>query len=88
MKDRKHIRPWLVIVLLIAVPVSAASKKLQLENGIGLIVDQDPSSRTTVIQILIKGGKQAEPALKNGLAYLTTRLSIELPDTLKQKKII
>lgn len=88
MKNSKHIRPWLVILLLIAIPVSAASKKLQLENGIRLIVEQDPSSRTTVIQILIKGGKQAEPVLKNGLAYLTTRLSIELPDALKQKKII
>jgi predicted Zn-dependent peptidase len=88
MKDRKHIRLWLFIILLISVSISAASKKLLLENGIRLIVDQDTSSRTTVIQILLKGGKQAEPALKNGLAYLTTRLSIELPDTLKQKKII
>jgi len=59
-------------------------KKKVLDNGLTLIYQKDTSSAITVLQILIKGGKGAEPEGKEGLAYLTTRLALEIPD---QKKV-
>jgi predicted Zn-dependent peptidase len=55
------------------------SKKF-LENGLTVIMQQDDSSAITVMEIFIKGGRRAEPAGKEGLSYLTTRLSLEIPD--------
>jgi zinc protease len=55
-------------------------RKRVLDNGLALVYQMDKSSATTVIQILIKGGKGAEPEEKRGLAYLTTRLALEIPD--------
>jgi zinc protease len=51
-----------------------------LANGLKLIYQKDASSAITVFQILIKGGKAVEPKEKTGLAYLTTRLALEIPD--------
>lgn len=58
---------------------SEPEKKI-LENGLTLIYQQDKSSALTVLQIAIKGGKGAEPLEKSGLAHLTTRLALEIPD--------
>jgi len=55
-------------------------EKKILSNGLTLIYQKDLSSAITVFQILIKGGKGSEPEGKDGLAYLTTRLAIEIPD--------
>ncbi len=55
-------------------------EKKILSNGLTLIYQKDLSSAITVFQILIKGGKGAEPEGQDGLAYLTTRLAIEIPD--------
>ncbi len=55
-------------------------EKIILSNGLTLIYQQDLSSAITVFQILIKGGKGAEPEGQDGLAYLTTRLALEIPD--------
>ncbi len=55
-------------------------EKKILSNGLTLIYQKDLSSAITVFQILIKGGKGAEPEGLDGLAYLTTRLAIEIPD--------
>ncbi len=55
-------------------------EKKMLENGLTLIYQQDKSSPLTVLQIVIKGGKGAEPLEKSGLAYLTTRMALEIPD--------
>jgi zinc protease len=54
-----------------------------LSNGLKLIYQKDASSAITVFQILIKGGKAVEPEEKSGLAYLTTRLALEIPDQRK-----
>lgn len=54
--------------------------KTILSNGLTVFAQNDDSSAITVMQVLIKGGKAAEPAGKDGLAYLTTRLSLEIPD--------
>ncbi len=60
----------------------------RLENGLNLIHELDPSSQVTVVQIFIKGGKRAEPAGKAGLAYLTTRLVLEIPDQSKIQQMM
>ncbi len=50
-----------------------------LSNGLTFIHHKDDSSPTSVVQILMQGGKRLEPAEKEGVAYLTTRLCLELP---------
>ena len=59
-----------------------------LENGLMLICQQDTSSAITVVQILIKGGYRDDPEGKQGLAYLTTRLSLEIPDDKKAQDMM
>jgi zinc protease len=59
-----------------------------LANGLELIYQKDASSAITVFQILIKGGKSAEPEDKSGLAYLTARLMLEIPDRGKAQDIM
>ena len=55
-------------------------QKKVLENGLTVIWQKDESSAVTVVQIFIKGGQRAEPDGKQGLSYLTTRLTLEIPD--------
>jgi len=64
------------------------SEKIVLENGLTVIYEKDISSRISVFQIVIKGGKWAEPEGKAGLAYLTTRLTIEIPDQNKLQALM
>jgi zinc protease len=59
-----------------------------LENGLTLIYQHDESSPLTVVQITIKGGKEAEPLEKSGLAYLTTRMALEIPDVGKAQNLM
>jgi zinc protease len=58
---------------------SLPQKKI-LENGLSVIWQKDESSAVTVVQIFIKGGQHAETEGKQGLSYLTTRLTLEIPD--------
>jgi zinc protease len=51
-----------------------------LSNGLTLIYQEDDASPTSVVQILIRGGRRREPAGKQGLAFLTTRLCLEFPN--------
>jgi predicted Zn-dependent peptidase len=51
-----------------------------LSNGLSMIYHEGTSSEVSVLQIVIKGGKRADPIGKEGLAYLTTRLTLEIPD--------
>lgn len=51
-----------------------------LDNGLPVFFIHDDSSAVTFIQILLNGGKKAEPDGKEGLAYLATRLMLEIPD--------
>jgi zinc protease len=55
-------------------------QKIALANGLTLIYQKDESSATSVVQILIQGGKSREPEGKKGIAFLTARLCLELPD--------
>jgi len=63
-------------------------QKKVLDNGLTVILQKDASSATTFLEILIKGGKRAEPSEKRGLAFLTTRLAVEIPDTDKVKQLM
>ena len=66
---------------------SGAEKRI-LANGLTVILEKDASSANTVLQILIKGGMRAEPSGKRGLAFLTTRLAVEIPDSRKAQELI
>ena len=62
-------------------------RRTTLPNGITLITQRDTSAAVTVLEILSKGGKKSEPARKDGLAYLTTRLALEIPDQTKAQEL-
>lgn len=64
------------------------AQKRTLDNGLTLVIERDGSSETTVIQILVRGGKRAEPEGKSGLAFLTTRLAVEIPDSDKVRELM
>lgn len=64
------------------------SKRFLLNNSLKLIYQEDDSSKITILQILINGGKKAEPVGKKGLCYLTTRIVLELPDRSKIQRLM
>ncbi|MEA2005893.1 MAG: pitrilysin family protein [Acidobacteriota bacterium] len=63
-------------------------KKTILSNGLPLIYQEDKTSSITIVQLLIHGGHRADPEGKAGLAYLTTRLSLEIPDQRKIQQLM
>ncbi len=69
-------------------PARNQAKKKVLENGLTLIYQKDASSAITVIQILIQGGMKADTEDKQGLAYLTTRLALEIPDDITAQNMM
>jgi zinc protease len=98
--EKKRIRTRVAgIVLVIALLVLIGSGDLSssgagrtqksiLDNGLSVILDFDDTSPTTLLQILVRGGKRAEPAGKRGLSFLTTRLSVEIPDSGKVQELM
>lgn len=64
------------------------AEKEILDNGLTLIYQIDQSSSLTVLQIFIKGGKKVEPSDKKGLAFLTTRLAVEIPSRSKIQELM
>jgi zinc protease len=54
-------------------------EKVKVGEDFSFIYQQDGSSQLTVIHLLVKGGKAAVPISQRGLAFLTTRLAVELP---------
>ena len=65
-----------------------AAGKRTLGNGMTLISERDEGTATTAIQILVRGGKRAQPAGQEGLAFLATRLAVEIPDENKIQDLI
>jgi len=63
-------------------------EKRVTSGGLTWIYQRDASSAITSAVLLIRGGRNAEPAGKSGLAYLTTRLSIEIPDSGKIRELM
>jgi len=100
MSARKIILNWKILIALsllvssfsfpqqTARPWKNVPHKIVLDNGLVLIRQKDESSALTVLRILIKGGKGAEPLGKEGLAYLTTRLALEIPDSGKVQDLM
>ncbi|MBM3295406.1 MAG: insulinase family protein, partial [Candidatus Aminicenantes bacterium] len=54
-----------------------------LESGLTVVTQQDEASAISVLEILIKGGQRAEPQGREGLAYVATRLAMDIPDQRK-----
>lgn len=75
-----------IFLCTLALPISSdillknQPEKEILSNGLTFIYQKDDSSATSVVNILIQGGKRVEPEGKKGVAYLTTRLCLELPN--------
>ena len=55
-------------------------EKFILSTGLPCVYHRDKSSPTTVIALFAGGGTSAVPDGLDGLAYLTTRLTLEIPD--------
>lgn len=53
----------------------------RLAGGLTLLFQRDISSPLTSLTLLIKGGQMAEPKGQAGLAFLATRLLLEIPDS-------
>ncbi len=92
-----HMTRWLFlfcVLCLMTLPVSAEMllknppEKISLSNGLTLIYCKDDASATSVVQILIRGGRRREPQGKQGLAFLTTRLCLELPNQRSLEKMM
>ncbi|MGB8951531.1 MAG: pitrilysin family protein [Candidatus Aminicenantales bacterium] len=87
MKIRLPICSCLSVLLFLVFPFYLFSQwknspqKIILDNGLTLIYQKDDSSAVTALYVLINGGQMVEPADRQGLAYLTTRLSVEIPDS-------
>jgi predicted Zn-dependent peptidase len=61
-------------------PWKERPQKFQLTTGIPLIYHQDKTSPMTVAGLFSGGGRSAVPDGLDCLAYLTTRLTLEIPD--------
>jgi predicted Zn-dependent peptidase len=61
-------------------PWKERPEKFVLASGLPCIYQQDQASPTTVVGLFIAGGRSAVPDGLDGLAYLTTRLALEIPD--------
>jgi predicted Zn-dependent peptidase len=59
-----------------------------LSNGMTFIYQKDLASPTTVTQILIKGGRRGEVEGKEGVAFLITRLCLDLPDQTQLQRLM
>jgi zinc protease len=62
--------------------------KSTLENGIPLIYHQDKVSPITVVGLFVPGGRAAVPEGLDGLAYIATRLTLEIPDQDKAQDLM
>ena len=58
------------------------------ENGLTVITETDDSSPITVLEIVVRGGRRSDPAGREGLSYLTTRLTLEIPDESKVRELM
>jgi zinc protease len=63
-------------------------RKAVLTTGIPLIYHQDKASEMTVVGLFIPGGRAAVADGLDGLAYLTTRLTLEIPDETKARDLM
>jgi zinc protease len=65
-----------------------APRKIALTSGIPLIYHRDKASPMTVVGLFVPGGRAAVPEGLDGLAYLVTRLTLEIPDEGKVRDLM
>ncbi|HUU04759.1 MAG TPA: pitrilysin family protein [Patescibacteria group bacterium] len=59
-----------------------------LGNDLSVILQKDDAAAITAVQLLVRGGDRDDPAGLSGLAYLTARLSLEIPDQSKLQQLM
>jgi predicted Zn-dependent peptidase len=59
-----------------------------LANGLTVIVQHDESAANSVLQLFVRGGSRDDPPGRSGLAYLTMRLALEIPDQTKLRQLM
>jgi zinc protease len=71
-------------------PGPAGGTAVRNVTGTGLtwIYRKDDSSALTCLHLLVRGGTGADPADKAGLAYLGTRIAVDIPDEGKIREIM
>ncbi|MBN2344912.1 MAG: insulinase family protein [Candidatus Aminicenantes bacterium] len=92
---------WAGLVLLIALQAAAAEAAdpgpwrlgneplaFTLDNGLPVVLQRDDAAPITVVQLLVRGGDRDDPPGLSGLAYLTSRLSLEIPDQAKLRQLM
>jgi len=63
-------------------------EKVHIDDNLSFIFHRDNSSEITVFRIFFKGGRRSEPKTRKGLAFLTTRLCIEIPNQSDIRKLM
>ncbi len=73
-----------------AAPLAGANgtEKTVLKSGIPCIYHKDVASPVTVVGLVVPGGKSAVPRGLDGLAAMTTRLALEIPDEGKVRDLM
>lgn len=69
-------------------PWRNAPERFLLESGVPCVYQKDTASPTTVVGLFIGGGKAAVPAGLDGLATMSTRLLLEIPDEGKVQELM
>ncbi len=59
-----------------------------LENGLTVILQTDAATTNSVLQLFVRGGSRDDPAGGAGLAFLTMRLALEIPDQTKLRQLM
>ncbi len=69
-------------------PAGGAAVRNATDAGLTWIFRKDGSSALTCLLLLVRGGTGADPAGKAGLAYLGTRIAVDIPDEGKVRDIM
>ena len=59
-----------------------------MENGLTVILQDDDAAVNSVVQLFIRGGSRDDPPAGSGLAYMTMRLALEIPDQTKLRRLM
>jgi zinc protease len=70
----------LASALLAGLPDTPRPERIVLATGQECLFQRDSASSITVVEIFVPGGRNAVPPGKDGLAYLATRIALEIPD--------
>lgn len=91
--SRRTGRRAALLILALGLGIRAAAgavppERTVLASGIPLVFQRDAASAVTVIALVAPGGRAAVPRGLDGLAALTTRLALEIPDEEKVRDLM